>query len=104
MAKRVVVLVCVAILALGTRASWAQGGASDAQVEQLQKQLAAMQEEMKGLQKAIEAKEVPADTRATMGQHMTRMNDQWQSMHKSCCMMNPAGCQHMGMGMGMQPK
>lgn len=89
-------------LPLGALAQESQKPADAAQIEQLQKQLAAMQEEMKGLQKALEEKDVPAGTRATMGQHMGRMKEQMQSMHQSCCMMNPAGCQHTGMGMGMQ--
>ena len=86
----------MAVLALGS-STWTRAGENDQQVEQLQKQLAAMQEEMKGLRKALEEKGVPADARATMQGHMMRMDQQWQSMHKQCCMMNPAGCQHMGM-------
>ena len=58
--KRLIVLVCAGVIILASPV-WAQGEATNAQVEQLQKQLAAMQEEMKGLQKALEAKDVPAD-------------------------------------------
>ena len=90
------VLLCITVLALGSP-TWTRAGENDQQVEQLQKQLAAMQEEMKGLRKALEDKSVPASTRATMQGHMMRMDQQWQGMHHQCCMMNPAGCQHMGM-------
>ena len=90
------VLVCMAVLAFGS-STRTRAGENDQQVEQLQKQLAAMQEEMKGLRKALEEKGVPADARATMQGHMMRMDQQWQGMHQQCCMMNPAGCRHMGM-------
>lgn len=91
-----VVLGCVAVLTLES-STWTRAAENDQQVEQLQKQLAAMQEEMKGLRKALENKDVPADARATMQGHMMRMDKQWQGMHQQCCMMDPAGCQHMGM-------
>ena len=89
------VLVWVVVLALGSSTS-TRAGENDKQVEELQKQLAAMQEEMNGLRKALEEKGVPPDARATMQGHMTRMDQQMQSMHHQCCMMDPAGCQHMG--------
>lgn len=103
MLKGVAVLVCVATLALGAGAAWSEGGATDAQVEQLQKQLTAMQEEMAALRKAAESKDIPASTRETMQQHMGQMAGHMDSMHKQCCMMNPGGCPMGGMGMGTPP-
>jgi uncharacterized membrane protein (DUF106 family) len=69
------VLVCVVALALWS-STWTRAGENDKQVEELQKQLAAMQEEMNGLRKALEEKGVPADARATMQGHMMRMDQQ----------------------------
>lgn len=91
---------CTSVLTLGSTPS-TRAAENDQQVEQLQKQLAAMQEEMKGLRQTLDDGAVPADARTKMQGHMMRMDQQWQGMHQQCCMMNPAGCAHMN---GMPPK
>lgn len=74
-----------------------QAAPSAAQVEQLQAQLADMQKEMAAMRKTIEGSaDIPAEKRQMMGQHMGQMEKNWKGMHDQCCMMNPAGCSHMG--------
>jgi hypothetical protein len=70
---------------------------STSQIEQLQAQLAEMQQEMAAMRKAIEGSgDIPAERRPMMQQHMGQMEKHWQQMHDQCCMMDPAKCQHMG--------
>lgn len=69
---------------------------SDAvQVQQLQKELSAMREQMAAMQKTIDAAKIPADQKQTMMGHMGMMQNGWQGMHQQCCMMNPAACPGM---------
>jgi hypothetical protein len=73
------------------------GAPSTAQIEQLQAQLTEMQKEMTAMRKALEGSgDIPAGRRQMMQQHMGGMEKHWQGMHDQCCMMNPAGCPHMG--------
>lgn len=98
--KALVVVLVAAALASGTaRPSWA-ADADTQQVEQLQKQLAAMQAQMAEMQKTVDAAKIPADQRQNMMNNMGMMQKGWQGMHQGCCMMNPSGCQPMG-SMGM---
>lgn len=96
-----VAVLVAAALAFGTaRPSWAADADPAAQqVEQLQKQLAAMQAQMVEMQKTIDSAKIPPDQRQNMMNNMGMMQKGWQGMHQGCCMMNPSGCQPMGMGM-----
>jgi len=93
----ILALVTTLALSLPPLALAQQAAPSAAQVEQLQTQLAEMQKEMAAMRKTLEGSgDIPAEKRQMMGQHMGEMQIHWQGMHDQCCMMNPAGCSHMG--------
>jgi hypothetical protein len=77
------------------------GAPSTAQVEQLQAQLTEMQKEMATMRKVLEGSgDIPAEKRQMMRQNMSQMGKHWQQMHDQCCMMNPANCPHAGAASG----
>jgi hypothetical protein len=89
-------------LPVGALAQESQKPADAGQIEQLQKQLAAMQQQLDQLQKTIASSAVPTDQRATMSKHMAMMQQGWQGMHEQSCTMHPTeGCAQMGGGAGM---
>lgn len=69
--------------------------ADQQQVEQLQKELTALREQMAAVQQKIDATKMPADQHQQMMGHMGMMQQGWQGMHGQCCAMNPAGCPTM---------
>ena len=93
----ILTLVATLIFSLPFVALAEQAAPTTEQVEQLQAQLAEMQKEMAAMRKALEdSGDIPAEKRQMMGQHMGQMEKNWKGMHDQCCMMNPAGCSHMG--------
>jgi sensor domain CHASE-containing protein len=93
MKAMVIVLAAVTLMVGACQRTWAEDAVISAQqVQQLQNQLAAMQNEMRGMRQALASRDIPSSSRETLQRYIQRMDQNWQAMNTQCCKMNPAGC------------